>query len=333
MKTICFIGRLVSPFNKCDYDILKKKYKMILVDKDKMRGMKPYGQIWHIMKCVYKSDIVYSWFGGRNAAIATVFAKMFNKKVVIVAGGYDVVDMPEINYGAFTTFLGRLFSRTSIGHADLVLSVSSKNQKELLSKINVKKNILIHNGIPVDKFYPKYNRKNNIILTVSEVTKSTWKRKGLDNFVKVAEYFHSIGRHELFIVCGKVDDDMDKFLDEKIMPPNILWYGYVTDEELLKHYQRAKVYLQLSRHEGFGVSIVESMLCQCIPIVSDKIPKEIAPCGLTITNKYTMKDIESAIDKIFKSDKKWRISCEMHALKYFSLYDREQKLLIALKEL
>ena len=32
----------------------------------------------------------------------------------------------------------------------------------------------------------------------------------------------------------------------------------------------AKVYAQLSFHEGFGVSVAEAMLCECTPVLSTK---------------------------------------------------------------
>ncbi len=37
-----------------------------------------------------KSDIVFIWFVSYHAFIATIFAKIFSKKVIVVTGGYDV---------------------------------------------------------------------------------------------------------------------------------------------------------------------------------------------------------------------------------------------------
>ena len=58
--------------------------------------------------------------------------------------------------------------------------------------------------------------------------------------------------------------------------------GYVDDEQLLQYYQKAKVYVQFSKHEGFGASVVEAMLCECVPLVSNKgsLPEVVGGYGL-----------------------------------------------------
>ncbi|OQP71350.1 hypothetical protein IB69_017765 [Xanthomonas citri] len=43
--------------------------------------------------------------------------------------------------------------------------------------------------------------------------------------------------------------------------------GKITDEELLDWYARADCYLSLSRHEGFGVPLIEAMLCD-LPVIA-----------------------------------------------------------------
>jgi glycosyltransferase involved in cell wall biosynthesis len=50
----------------------------------------------------------------------------------------------------------------------------------------------------------------------------------------------------------------------------VTFTGAVSDEELIELYRRAKVYAQLSAHEAFGVAVVESMACECIPVLSDR---------------------------------------------------------------
>jgi len=330
---ICFIGRMVSKFTKRDFDILAKEHEMLLIDSDDYAGTSTMTQILAIVKAVRRSDLVFSWFAGKYSAIAVVCCKLFNKKSVIVAGGYDVVYRPDINYGAFISARGRLNSTIALEHADFVVSISKSNQRELLEKLTPKKNVLIYNGVPVDEFYGG-NKKESMILTVGEVSKSNWKRKGLDNFVAMAEYFHENKFKGKFVICGQIQGNMIRKVSS-INLPNLKFTGWVPDSELLRYYQRAKIYLQLSRHEGFGISVAEAMLCECIPIVSDQgaLPELIGECGIVApecvnlplkatTIKYVLNDkIHADFDLIARS----------RIIYNFSLKKREEELLKLLR--
>ncbi len=48
--------------------------------------------------------------------------------------------------------------------------------------------------------------------------------------------------------------------------------------------QRAKVYVQVSAHEGFGCSLAEAMLCECVPVVTDRgaIPEVVGDTGFYV---------------------------------------------------
>lgn len=341
---VCFIGNMHASFVRNDYKIISEKYDTILLDNPVLAQHREYKQAFKIAAAVRNSDIVFSWFGGKHSTIAVKCCQLFGKKSIVVAGGYDVVNMPEIKYGAFISARDRVLAKSSLQNADLVLSVSKNNQRELHEKLVVKKNILVYNGVPVKEFYPK-GKKSDIILTVGDVNLSNWKRKGLDNFVKMAEWFYSIGRREKFMICGKIFPEMQTFLDKWITPPNILWMGFVSNEELLRHFQRAKIYLQLSRHEGFGVAVAEAMLCKCIPVVSSygALPEVAGDTGVIVDPHYfwTAKNGESALDRKAIADKLIMLLekkiprghlARKRILDNFSLERRKQQLLGILAE-
>ena len=326
---ICFIGRLFSKFTKRDYDILAKEHEMFLIDSDNFHGAGIVKQIASIAVTVMKSDIVYSWFAGRFSAIAIIFCKLFNKKSIIVAGGYDVVNRPDIHYGAFASTRDKLNSLIALKHADVVMSISKSNQRELLEKLTPKKNVLIYNGIPTDEFFCS-DYKEDLILTVGEISKSNWKRKGLDNFIKVADYFNENNFRGEFIVCGQIKPDMWKKINS-IDLPNLRFTGWVPDKELLRYYRRAKIYLQLSRHEGFGITVAEAMLCDCIPVVSDQgaLPEVVGASGVVIPESVNM-NLRAMTIKYIIDDRindPLNYSGRSRILRNFSMKKREKRLL------
>jgi glycosyltransferase involved in cell wall biosynthesis len=80
--------------------------------------------------------------------------------------------------------------------------------------------------------------------------------------------------------------------------------GFVEDEELIRWYQRAKVYVQLSLYESFGMSLAEAMLCECVPVVTDRgaLPEVVGDTGFFVPygdEKATAEGIRAAL----RSDK------------------------------
>jgi glycosyltransferase involved in cell wall biosynthesis len=65
---------------------------------------------------------------------------------------------------------------------------------------------------------------------------------------------------------------------------------------LEKYYSESKVYLQLSRHEAFGVSVVEAISKGCITIVSNEyaLPEIVNNYG------YTVSSIKETVQKLFR---------------------------------
>ena len=57
-------------------------------------------------------------------------------------------------------------------------------------------------------------------------------------------------------------------IDSLRIPKNVICLGRLNPKQLREYYSKSRFYLQLSNTEGFGVSLCEAMLCECIPIVS-----------------------------------------------------------------
>ncbi|MBU4200573.1 MAG: glycosyltransferase family 4 protein [Verrucomicrobia bacterium] len=51
---------------------------------------------------------------------------------------------------------------------------------------------------------------------------------------------------------------------------DVVWTGYVTDDQLVREYQQADVFILPSRYEGFGLPVLEAMACGIPVICSNK---------------------------------------------------------------
>jgi glycosyltransferase involved in cell wall biosynthesis len=313
----------VSSFVRNDIKLLERHFRVYCV----RLSFNFFETVCGVLQSLVKADIIFVWFAGFQAFVSVFLAKVFRKKLVVVAGGYDAAYVPEINYGVFTCWWRAIMAIFVYRNADLVLPVSKHTKEELLRRVVPKKIRVVYNGIDIERFRP-FGRKDMFVLTVGAISKSNLKKKGLKTFVETAKFLPKVR----FVLVGRFVDNSIKYL-RKIASKNVEFTGYVPFEKLLDFYRRAKVYAQLSYHESFGVALAEAMACGCVPVVTRKaaIPEVAGECGIyvpygnakasakAIQKTFTLKELEKCsrdrIVKIFplenrkESLKKAIISC------------------------
>jgi len=244
-------------------------------------------------------DMTFSWFGKLHAFFAVLFSKILGKKSVVVAGGDDVVCEPEIKYGMFCFWWKKWCPFFVFKFADVVLTVSDSNTAETINNagISQKKIKRIYHGFDENVFKRKEGiKKENIVITVGSINQECIKRKGLELFVKAAKELQDVK----FYLIGECQDNAVEYL-RSISSSNLLVAGKVSDKDLLEYMSRAKVYVQVSFHEGFGCSLAEAMLCECIPVVSRNaaIPEVVGEVGVyvdTLTPEEVAEKIKYALN-------------------------------------
>jgi glycosyltransferase involved in cell wall biosynthesis len=212
--------------------------------------------------------IVVLWFLSPAYALETIaLARLFGAQVWLIVGGLEVDYVPELGLGGLRWPHNRLRQRIGIRSVDLVLPHSHFVAGRIEALGRPRKLELVELGIDVRHFSPDGTPKEPLVLTVCfEVTRETAPLKGLPAFFEAASLLPDTS----FVVVGRSggDDELDRLIASA--PPNVTLTGRVSDEELLRLYRRAKVYAQLSAHEAFGVAVVESMACGCLPVLSDR---------------------------------------------------------------
>lgn len=319
---ICFFGDLSKTFIKRDYDILKSHFEVDILEppKSKIEWIKYY---FIVKRKVKKNNIIFCWFAGWHSLFAIHYSKKYNKKSLVVVGGYDIENMPEIAYGAFTNLKEKIAARYVLENSNLLLPFSNYAVMNL-KKLNIKTNyIKLYIGCDSEKFLIK-GKKENIVLTVSGVKKNNLKRKGIEFFVKIAKNFPNIK----FVLVGKILDNSIQYL-KSIASENIKFTGYLNDNQLIDLYQKSKVYCQLSYQEGFGLSLAEAMLCGSIPVVNRRgaIPELAGDIGFYIDNFEDEKKTIGAIKKALNSSTELGVKARNWIISNYSIKIRENKLI------
>lgn len=325
---ILFVHQGLQSFVRKDLDILQEAHEVRSIEfKGNVAGF--VGNLCYLWQGVGWCDLTFSWFGKPHAFFAVLFSKMLRKKAVVVAGGDDVARMPEIKYGMFCFWWKRWCPKLVFNHADIVLTVSDNNTSETVvnAKVNPKNIKRVYHGFDTVKFMNRALKKEDMVITIGNVSWEYLKRKGVELFTRAASCLPDIP----FYIIGEWKDDSIKYLNN-IATSNVHFLGRLPIEKLMTFMSRTKVYVQISLHEGFGCSLAEAMLCECIPVVSRNaaIPEVVGDVGIYVeelTPEQLAKKIKYALSLPDEYGKKAR----NRIIEYFPLEKRRREILMIIE--
>lgn len=313
-RKVLFIKNLYQnpKFITNDLEILKMEYSVKLMNfksrKNALILFSMIHQFFYLLFNIWKFDLVYIWFADYLSFFPVLFSRVFSKKSIICAGGYEATYIPEINMGVFTnSTLSRSVRafcvRFSLKKCTYILPVDESliehTNNYIYSDIPGKPPLKdgIKNFVPGIKtefrtMYLGYdpeifkkpegiNKENSVVSAGLIVNDDEFRRKGFDLLIEAAKQMPDVK----FTLIGFDEANMAKF--NKNITPNINMLGIVPYSVLIQEYCKAKVYAQFSMFEGMPSSICEAMLCECIPAGSNVngIPKIIGETGIVIDKK------------------------------------------------
>ncbi len=205
-----------------------------------------------------------------------------NTKYITVI--HDICFYTDPEASKYTMAIYDLSTKIAIKKADVLVTVSETVKQDLVKKFNVdpKQIKIVYNSIsenflnfPIkNEILEKYSiLKNKYILSVATLNK----RKNIPELIKA---FESISEKypelRLVLVGGMGNEKRDKLTKHH----NIIFTGYVKDDELPTLYKNALLYMSPSLNEGFGIPIIEAQYSECPVLCSDTaIYREIAGGG------------------------------------------------------
>jgi glycosyltransferase involved in cell wall biosynthesis len=232
---------------------------------------------------VARADLVFGWFASWHTFFPITLAWLLGKPTVLIVGGFDTANMPEIGYGHQRGGLRRWASRWIMRRARRLVTNSaySLGEIERNTSIPAARVTVVHHGVP-DPFGEPAAEKERQALTVGAIDRTTLVQKGQLAFVRAAAELPDVS----FVFAGKWLDDAIDVL-RAAAPRNVEFTGWLADRELHARYRRAAVYVQASRHEGFGLAVAEAMLAGCVPVVMNvtAMPEVVGDAGVLIESQ------------------------------------------------
>ena len=244
-------------------------------------GFKPSPiELW---RAIGRADVVVGWFASWHTALALWMAKLRNTPSLLIFGGFDTANMPEIGYGSQRGSFRKGLVHKTVASATRLVTNSDYTLGEIRqnTSIDPSRVRVVHHGIP-DRFAADTPpEKRRLALTVGAVYSVNLARKGHGPFCDAARQLPDVD----FVLAGEWWDETGERLAAE-SPANLKVTGRLSDEDLDELFKSAAVYVQASLQEGFGMSLAEAMLARAIPVVTPAgaMPEVVGDTGLVITD-------------------------------------------------
>jgi glycosyltransferase involved in cell wall biosynthesis len=278
VRRLLFVHSRKASFVAIDRDILAERFE---IEDLFQPGRVP--NLVKVIRGVLRADLVFGWFASWHTFLPVTIASFLRKPSVLVIGGFDTANMPDIGYGHQRGGLRMHASRWLFRRAGRLITHSNYTLREIEQNtpIPADRVTVVYLGVP-DPFGEEPGDKERVALTVGAIDRTTLVQKGQLPFVQAARELPDVR----FVFAGKwLDDGVDEL--RAVAPPNVELTGWLSDEDLSAAYRRAAVYVQASRHEGFGLAVAEAMLAGCVPVVMNvtAMPEVVGDAGVLIESQ------------------------------------------------
>jgi glycosyltransferase involved in cell wall biosynthesis len=223
------------------------------------------------------------------------FAPLFKKNQLCIIHDLIIYHFPE-NYTRRFVIFSKMFLRLIVNNSRYLGTVSNACKVEMMQHFMISETqISVFNNSA--KNFANYQVDTSILAQLNikpynyflaVFSQSNCSYKNVTRFLQVAR---QLVQYQ-FVCVGK--------LNVRIDAPNIIFTNYISDNQLKTLYQNAQAFIFPSLYEGFGIPLLEAMMCNC-PIIAADIPVVREICGedgvVSVFNPLDTNDMSMTISK------------------------------------
>ncbi|MEW5693772.1 MAG: glycosyltransferase family 1 protein [Candidatus Hydrogenedentota bacterium] len=217
----------------------------------------------------------------------------------------------EVGYPLWKRLLYRYLFKFYSRQMNKIVTDSNYSKQDIINYLKVDEKKVKVISIPLDKIFlidsapGREQQTRDIFLFVGNILK----HKNIEFLLKVYSKLEtSIRKRYKLILAGKINDYYKKRLERLgysfgLGKEEFEFSGFVSEEELVNLYRRAKIFLFPSLLEGFGVPVVEAQAMGVPVIASDRtsIP-EVACNAAVLLNPYNVDEWVETILKLLNNE-------------------------------
>jgi glycosyltransferase involved in cell wall biosynthesis len=314
-----------ASFIRVDRELLAERFEI-----DELRQPGRFANPFAVLARLRKADLVVGWWASWHTFLPFTLARLLRKPSLLIVGGFDTANMPDIDYGYQQGGLRRALSRWVMRRATTLVTNSNYSLEEIRRNIGwgPERVTVVHHGLPdpYNGVMPGELEREPLALTVGLVTHANLDIKGMRAFVRAAQYAPEIH----FVLAGPWKDDAIDDL-RGTAPPNVTFTGWLEQADLDALFARASTYVQASRHEGFGIAVAEAMLAGCVPVVTaaGALPEVVGNAGVKVPTD-TPEDVAAGVREAVGLGVEARVAARRRILETFPLEVRRRGLFDAI---
>lgn len=223
-------------------------------------------------------------------------------KLVLTLHDLSFIDFPFMYSNVFRRYYNFVIPY-NLRRADHVVTISNFSRNRIVNEYPfVKRKITcIYHGIS-KKFKSLDNKKKDYILFVGSLNE-------IKNFSSVIKSFTKLKTDTKLIMIlpqsknFSLSRENRLLLEESENNNQIKIYDYMEQNQLIKYYQEALLFILPSFHESFGFPVLEAMRCGT-PVISSNIKglKEVAGDAALYCDPYDIEDIKNKIELLLKDN-------------------------------
>lgn len=200
--------------------------------------------------------------------------------------------------------------------ADAIIVISNHTKMDCIKYLRIPEEKLRVIYEAADEIFKPYNNKEEIqiylknkygikfpfILSVGTLEK----RKNISYLLKAFYKLKKAGNDHKLVIVGKMGWKYKKIFDtlnELDLKKDVIFTGYVPNEDLVKLYNTADLFVFPSIYEGFGLPPLEAMACGTPVITSNtsSLPEVVGNAGITV-DPYDPKVLANEMYHILTND-------------------------------
>ncbi len=281
--------RGVGQYAKRLYEILKNDYSVEMARKFSLENINN-NLIRRILYILWLNTIfVLKLYTIKNNTICffpatiTPFIKLKKVKYISVIHDIRSVEYPELSTKV-QNIHANFANWSALYFADKVITVSNTMKKAIMKyyRIDDNKLYIVYN-IP-SIMNTKYDYQELVLKKLGLHPKSYLlfvggqdKNKNIKTIISVFEYLNKFYPEIKLVIVGNKGN---AHLDDLKSISNIIFTGFISNEDIKVLYKNAYVYLFPSLYEGFGIPILDAQIME-VPIICSDIPvfREVAGDG------------------------------------------------------
>lgn len=246
-------------------------------------------------------------------AVTSISDSSLGKKTAVIL--YDLIPLVQSGLYLTTAAQKEYYDRKvqSLKQAGLLLAISEYSRKEAIECLGIEPDRVVNISAAVDSHFRQKVHSSNFISNIKSkygIFRHTlmYAPGGFDSRKNISTLMHAFTmlpdalrrRHQLVIVGGIDDYSKNEILalakKIKLNNDELVLTGYVTDDELICLYSITRLFIFLSKHEGFGLPVLEAMACGA-PVIGSNCSSIPEVIGLEKA-LFDPHSIESVANKI-----------------------------------